>query len=135
MHSLKDNSLVVVGKVNENKRLHSFSRFVPKSPLKALSLHTSYHVETDTNCSDSASKASDMWGSFNSCSEHSVNQSSPPAYIAIVTGPTNQGTSTLPGLASDLGDSIDVLPLLDVVAPSSVVMRASSDSLGHCLHD
>ena len=34
-----------------------------------------------------------------------------------------------------MGDSIDALPLLDVEAPSSVVTRASSDSLGHSLHD
>ena len=40
MHSLKENSLVVVGKVNNNKRLYSFSHFVPKSPSKAF-LHQS----------------------------------------------------------------------------------------------
>ena len=32
VHSLKDNSLVVVGKVNHDKRSYSFSHFVPKSP-------------------------------------------------------------------------------------------------------
>ena len=36
VHSLKDNSLVAVGKVNDDKRLYSFSHFVPKSPSKAL---------------------------------------------------------------------------------------------------
>ena len=135
VHSLKDNSLVVVAKVNENKRLYSFSHFVPKSPSKALSLCTSYHVETNTDFSDSASTASDMCGSFDSCSEHSLYQSSPPAYIATVTGLANQGTSSLPGPVSDLEDSIDDLPLLDPTASSLVVTRASSDSLGHSLHD
>ena len=134
VHSLKDNSLVAVGKVNKNKRLYSFSHFVPKSPSKALSLRTSYRVETDSDFNDSASTASDRRGSFDSCSEHSLYQSSPPAYIAIVTGPADQGTSRLSDPVSDLGDSIDALPLLDAVAPS-VVTRASSDSLGHSLHD
>ena len=50
-------------------------------------------------------------------------------------GPTDQGTSRLPGPTSDLGDNIDDLPLLDVVAPSLVVTRASSDPLDHSLHD
>ena len=36
VHSLKDDSLVVVGKVNHNKRLYYFSHFLPKSPSKAL---------------------------------------------------------------------------------------------------
>ena len=134
MHSLKDNSLVAVGKVNKNKRLYSFSHFVPKSPSTAL-LHTSSRVETDTDFGDSASTSSDMRGSFDSCSEHSLYQSSPPAYIATVTGPTDQGTSRLSDLVSDLGDSIDALPLLDVAVPSSIVTRASSDSLDHSLHD
>jgi hypothetical protein len=40
VHSLKDNSLVAVGKVNDHKRLYSFSHFVPKSSSKAL-LHQS----------------------------------------------------------------------------------------------
>ena len=40
VHCLKENSLVVVRKVNDNKRLYSFSHFVPKSPSKAL-LHQS----------------------------------------------------------------------------------------------
>ena len=52
-----------------------------------------------------------------------------------MTGSTDYGTSRLSDLVSDLGDSIDALPLLDAVAPSSVVTRASSDSLGHSLHD
>ena len=34
--SLRDDSLVVVGKVNDEKRLYSFSHFVPKSPSQAL---------------------------------------------------------------------------------------------------
>ena len=50
-------------------------------------------------------------------------------------GLANQGTSHLLGPASDLGDSIDDPPLLDVAAPSSVVTRASSDPLDHSLHD
>ena len=58
VHSLKDNSLVVVGKVNDHKRLYSFSHFVPKSPSTTL-LHTSHRVETDTDISDSASTSSD----------------------------------------------------------------------------
>ena len=85
VHSLNDNSLVAVGKVNKRKRLSSFSHFVPKSPSTAL-LHTSSQVETDTDFNDSASIALDMRGSFDSCNEHSLYQSSPPAYIAIVTG-------------------------------------------------
>ena len=36
VHSLKDDSLVVVGKVNHEKRIYSFSHFVPKSPSHAL---------------------------------------------------------------------------------------------------
>ena len=36
---------------------------------------------------------------------------------------------------TDLEDSIDVLPLLDAAALSSIDTRASSDSLGHSLHD
>ena len=35
-HNLKDDSLVVVGKFNHDKRLYSFSSFVPKSPSHAL---------------------------------------------------------------------------------------------------
>ena len=51
-------------------------------------------------------------------------------------GPINQGTSSLPGLASDLGDSIDDLSLLlDEVAPSLVVMRVHSNPPIHSLHD
>lgn len=134
VHSLKDNSLVAVGKVNKHKRLYSFSHFVPKSLSTAL-LHTSSRVETDTDFSDSASTASDMRGSFNSCSEYSLYQDSPPAYIATMTGLADQGTSHLSDPVSDLGDSIDALPLLDAATPSSVVTRASCDSLSHSLHD
>ena len=36
MHSLKDDSVVAVGKVNHDRRLYSFSHFVPKSPSQAL---------------------------------------------------------------------------------------------------
>ena len=36
VHSLKDDSVVAVGKVNHDKRLHSFSHFVPKSPSQDL---------------------------------------------------------------------------------------------------
>ena len=53
-------------------------------------------------------------------------------------GPTQQGTSSLPGPISviDLGDSIDDLPLLlDAATPSSVVMSAPYDPLVHSLHD
>ena len=50
-------------------------------------------------------------------------------------GLADQGTSHLLDLVLDLGDSIDALPLLDVATPSSVVTRASSDSLGHSLYD
>ena len=32
VHSLRDDSLVVVGKVNHDKRLYSFSHFVAMSP-------------------------------------------------------------------------------------------------------
>ena len=101
--------------------------FEESSPnLSSNPLRTSYRVETDTDFSDSASIALDMWGSFNNCSEHSLYQSSPPAYIAIVAGPADQGTSHLLDLVSHLGDSIDALPLLDAEASSSVV---------HSLHD
>ena len=40
VHSVKDNSLVAVRKVNDAKRLYSFSHFVPKSSSNAL-LHQS----------------------------------------------------------------------------------------------
>ena len=107
---------------------------MPKYPSTTL-LQTSHWVETDTDISDSASTSLDRRVSFDSCSEHSLYQFSPPAYIATMIGPTDQGTSRLLDLVLDLGDSIDALPLLDVVAPSSIVTRASSDSLGHSLHD
>ena len=123
VHGLKENSLVAVGKVNKKKRLYSFSHFVPKYPSKAFSLSQSSHVETDTDFGNSASIASDTWGSFDICSEHSLYYSSPPTYIAIVIGPTNQGTFNLPGRGLDLEDSIDDLPLLDAIAPSLVVTR------------
>ena len=110
--------------------------FEESSPsLSSTPLCTSYRVETDSDFSDRASIDSDMWGSVNRCSEHSLYQYSLHAYIATVTGPTNQGTSSLLGPTSYLEDSIDDLPLLDVVASSSVVTRAASDSLSHSLHD
>ena len=40
VHSLRDDSLVVVGKVNHDKRLYSFSHFVTKSPSQALLTHS-----------------------------------------------------------------------------------------------
>ena len=83
-------------------------------------------MENDTDFNDSASTTSDMWGSFDNCSENSLYQSSPPAYITIMIGPADQGTSRLSDLASDLGDSSDALLLLDAEASSSVV---------HSLHD
>ena len=98
---------------------------MPKSSLVAL-LHTSHWVETDTNISDSASTSSDRRGSFDICSEHSLYQSSPPAYLAIVIGPADQGTSHLLDPVFDLEDRSDALPLLDAEASSSVV---------HPLHD
>ena len=62
--------------------------FEESSPnLSSNPLRTSYRVETDTDFSDSASTDSDTWGSVDNCSENSLYQSSPPAYIAIVTGP------------------------------------------------
>ena len=39
VHNLRDDSLVVVEKVNHDKRLYSFSHFVPKSPSQALLTH------------------------------------------------------------------------------------------------
>ena len=64
--------------------------FEESSPiLSSNPLHTSYHVETDTDFSDSASIALDMWASFDSCSKHSLYQSSPPTYIATMIGPAN----------------------------------------------
>ena len=95
-------------------------------------------METNSDTSDSASIVLDTWGSIDSCSERSRHQSSPHAYITIVIGLAQQGTSTLLGLASviDLGDSIYDLPLLlDVAAPSLVITRAPSDPLVHSLHD
>ena len=88
--------------------------------------------------SDSASTDSDMWGSIDSYSERSLHQFSPHAYIAIVIGPTQQGTSNLPYIGSviDLRDNINDLPLiLDVEVPSLVVTRAPSNPLVHSLHD
>ena len=117
--------MVAVGKVNKRKRLYSFSHFVPKSPSSAL-LHTSHRVEIDTDISDSASTSSDRRGSFDSSSEHSLYQSSPPAYLATVIGPADQGTSRLSDPALDLDDSSDALPLFNAEASSSVV---------HSLHD
>ena len=38
--SLKDDSLVAVGKVNHDKRLYSFSHFLPKSPSQDLLTHS-----------------------------------------------------------------------------------------------
>ena len=110
--------------------------FKESSPrLSSNPLCTSYHVETDSDTSDSALIDSDMWGSIDSCNEQSLYQYSPHAYVATMIGLANQGTSSLLGPASDLGDSIDDVPLFDVAAPSLVVTRASSDLLDHSLHD
>ena len=38
--SLRDDSLVAMGKVNHDKRLYSFSHFVPKSPSQDLLTHS-----------------------------------------------------------------------------------------------
>ena len=40
VHSLRDDSSVAVGKVNHDKRLYSFSHFVPYSPSQALLTHS-----------------------------------------------------------------------------------------------
>ena len=40
VRSLRDYSLVAVGKFNHDKRLYSFSHFVPKSPSQALLTHS-----------------------------------------------------------------------------------------------
>ena len=40
VHTLKDDSLVAVGKVNHDTRLYCFSHFVPKSPSHALLTHS-----------------------------------------------------------------------------------------------
>ena len=110
--------------------------FEESSPsLSSNPFYTSYHVETNSDFSDSALIDSRTWGYVDSCHEQSLYQYSPHAYIAIVIGLATRHTSSLLGPASNLGDSIDALPLLDVVAPSSVVTRASSDPLDHSLHD
>lgn len=44
VRSLKDDSLVAVGKVNDNKRLYTFSHFVPKSPSQALLTHSTSNI-------------------------------------------------------------------------------------------
>ena len=63
--------------------------FEESSPnLSSNPLRTSYCVEIDSDFSDSASTDSDTWGSVDSCSEQSLYQYSPHAYIATVTGPT-----------------------------------------------
>ena len=111
--------------------------FEESSPsLSSNPLYTSYNVETDSDSNDSASTDLDTWCSIDICNEQSLYQYYPHAYIAIVIGPVQQGTSSLPGLALviDLGDNIDDLPLLGVGAPSSVVTRASSNPLDHSLH-
>ena len=45
VHNLKDDSLVAVGKVNHEKRLFSFSHFVPKSPSQALLTQSNSHIQ------------------------------------------------------------------------------------------
>ena len=44
VRSLRDDSLVVVGKFNHDKRLYSFSHFEPKSPSQALLTHSHSQV-------------------------------------------------------------------------------------------
>ena len=44
VRSLKDDSLVAVGKFNGNKRLYTFSHFVPKSPSQALLTHSTSNI-------------------------------------------------------------------------------------------
>ena len=110
--------------------------FEESSPsLSSNPLHTSYRVETHSDTNNSASTDSKTWGSIDSCSEQSLPQYSPHAYIATVIGPAHQGTSSLLGQASDLGDSIDDLPLLDAATLSLVLTRALSNPLDHSLHD
>ena len=102
--------------------------------LSSTPLHASYIVETDSDFNDGSSSTLDLWGSIDSCSPR--HQPTPHAYIAIVTGPLQQDTSSLPGLALDsyLGDSSINLPLLDVV-PSIVFMGVLSNPLDNSLHD
>ena len=45
VHSLKDDLVVVVGKVNHDRRLYSFSHFVPKYPSQALLTKTSSQIQ------------------------------------------------------------------------------------------
>ena len=40
VHNLRDDLLVAMGKINHDKRLYSFSNFVPKSPSQALLIHS-----------------------------------------------------------------------------------------------
>ena len=44
VQSLKDDSLVAVGKFNDDKRLYSFSHFVPKSLSQALLTHSTSQI-------------------------------------------------------------------------------------------
>ena len=45
VHSLKDDLVVIVGKVNDEKKLYSFSYFVPKSPSKALLYQSNSNIK------------------------------------------------------------------------------------------
>ena len=40
VYNLRDDSLVAMGKVNDEKRFYSFSHFVPKSPSQAFLTHS-----------------------------------------------------------------------------------------------
>ena len=109
--------------------------FEESSPsLSSTPLHTAYTVETDSDFSEGSSSASDSWRSPDSCSPR--HQPTAHAYIATVTGPLQQDSSSLPGLAtaSDLGDHTLHLPLLDA-ASSTVVTGVSFDPLEHSPHD
>ena len=104
--------------------------------LSSNPLLTAYHVETDSDTSDSTSPGSDMWDSIDSCSDRS-HQFSPRAYIATVIGPSHHGTSHLSAPASlDLGDKPEDLHLLiDEGVTSIVVARAHFDPQVHSLPD
>ena len=95
--------------------------FEESSPsLSSNPLYTSYHVETDSDTSDSASTDLDTWGSIDSSSERSHHHSTTHAYIATMKVP----------------NSLDDLHLLlDGDDPSTIVARAHSDPHIHSLHD
>ena len=129
--------------------------FEESSPsLSSNPLHTSYHVETYSDTNDSASTDSNTWGSIDNCSKKSQHYSNPHAYIAIVKGPSQQGTFCLPPPTSvddfladiaglfveshiaDLGENIDDFYLLfDEDDPSTIFVRAHYNPHVHSSHD